>query len=85
MGVILKMEICYCKLISINDLYVVFKVYIKEVKCNIVIIEVCFYNKDEELCIEVFCIYFIFLKEKVREEMYFLLCEVEDEEIFFLI
>lgn len=52
---------------------------------NIVIIEARLYNKDEELCTEALCTYFTFPKEKAREEMHFLSCEVEDEEILPLI
>ena len=59
--------------------------HIKEVKRNIVIIEARLYNKDEELCTEALCTYFTFPKEKAREEMHFLSCEVEDEEILPLI
>ena len=54
-------------------------------KRNIVIIEARLYNKDEELCTEALCTYFTFPKEKAREEMHFLSCEVEDEEILPLI
>lgn len=75
----------YRKSISTNDSHVVLKAHIKEVKRNIVIIEARLYNKDEELCTEALCTYFTFPKEKAREEMHFLSCEVEDEEILPLI
>ena len=84
-GVTSKMETRYRKSISTNDSHVVLKAHIKEVKRNIVIIEARLYNKDEELCTEALCTYFNFPKEKAREEMHFLSCEVEDEEILPLI
>ena len=84
-GVTSKMETRYRKSISTNDSHVVLKAHIKEVKRNIVIIEARLYNKDEELCTEALCTYFTFPKEKAREEMHFLSCEVEDEEILPLI
>ena len=84
-GVTSKMETRYRKSISTNDSHVVLKAHIKEVKRNIVIIEARLYNKDEELCTETLCTYFTFPKEKAREEMHFLSCEVEDEEILPLI
>ena len=84
-GVTSKMETRYRKSINTNDSHVVLKAHIKEVKRNIVLIEARLYNKNGELCTEAICTYFTFPKEKAKEEMHFLSCGVEDEEILPLI
>ena len=43
------------------------------------------YNKDGELCTEALCTYFTFSQEKAKEEMHFLACDVEPDEILPLI
>ena len=43
------------------------------------------YNNKEELCTKALCTYFTFSQEKAKEEMHFLNCEVEQDEIIPLI
>ena len=84
-GVTSKMETRYMKPVNTNDSYIVLKASIKERKRNIVFVEAAIYNNKEELCTKALCTYFTFPKEKAKEEMHFLSCGVEDEEILPLI
>lgn len=79
------METRYRKPIDTQDSHIVLRASIKEVKRNIVIIEAKLYNKDGELCTEAVCTYFTFSQEKAKNEMHFLQCDVEPEEILPLI
>ena len=56
-----------------------------ERKRNIVFVEAAIYNNKEELCTKALCTYFTFSQEKAKEEMHFLNCEVEQDEIIPLI
>ena len=69
------------KSVSTNDSYLTLRANIQEVKRNIVIVEGRLYNEAGELCTKSVCTYFTFSKEKVREEMQFLGCDVEEEEV----
>ena len=84
-GVTSKMETRYMKPVNTNDSHIVLKASIKESKRNIVFIEAAIYNNKEELCTKALCTYFTFPQEKAKEEMHFLSCEVEPEEIIPLI
>ncbi|MEG0456425.1 MAG: PaaI family thioesterase, partial [Bacteroides sp.] len=52
---------------------------------NVVLVDAKLYNQNAEVCTEALCTYFTFSKEKAKEEMRFLGCEVESEEILPLI
>ena len=99
-GVTSKMETRYMKPVNTNDSYIVLKASIKERKRNIVFVEgmedlqvfrkkefveAAIYNNKEELCTKALCTYFTFPQEKAKEEMHFLSCEVEQDEIIPLI
>ena len=84
-GVTSKMETRYMKPVNTNDSYIVLKASIKERKRNIVFVEAAIYNNKEELCTKALCTYFTFSQEKTKEEMHFLNCEVEQDEIIPLI
>lgn len=84
-GVTSKMETRYRKPISTDDSHIVLRATIREVKRNVVLVEAKLYNQYAELCTEALCTYFTFSKEKAKEEMRFLGCEVESEEILPLI
>ncbi len=84
-GVTSKMETRYMKPVNTNDSYIVLKASIKERKRNIVFVEAAIYNNKEELCTKALCTYFTFSQEKAKEEMHFLSCEVEQDEIIPLI
>jgi acyl-coenzyme A thioesterase PaaI-like protein len=79
------METRYRKPVDTKDSHVVLRASIKETRRNVVLIEARLYNKDNELCTEALCTYFTFPQEKARQEMHFLSCEVEPEEILPLI
>ena len=79
-GVTSKMETRYMKSISTNDPYVTLRASIQEIRRNIIIIEARLYNCKDELCTKAVCTYFTFSKEKSKEEMHFLACEVEGGE-----
>jgi len=84
-GVTSKMETRYRRAINTNDSHVVLRASIKEVKRNVVFIEARLYNKESDLCTEALCTYFVFPQEKAKQEMGFLECNVEPEEILPLI
>lgn len=84
-GVTSKMETRYRKSVATTDSHVMLRAHIKEVKRNIVLVEATLYNKDNEVCTEALCTYFTFPQEKAKEEMNFLACDVEKEEILSLI
>lgn len=66
------------KSVSTNDPEITLKARIAEKKRNIMIIEAGLYNSAGEICTKAICTYFTFPPEKVREEMKFLACEVEE-------
>ncbi len=84
-GVTSKMETRYRKPISTDDSHIVLRATIREVKRNVVLVEAKLYNQYAELCTEALCTYFTFSKDKAKDEMRFLGCEVESEEILPLI
>lgn len=84
-GVTSKMETRYRKPISTNDSHVVLRASIREVKRNLVLVDAKLYNEADEVCTEAVCTYFTFSQEKAKEEMHFLNCDVESEEILPLI
>ncbi|MDR0940391.1 MAG: PaaI family thioesterase [Mediterranea sp.] len=84
-GVTSKMETRYRKPVDTRDSHVVLRAFIKERKRNVVIVEARLYDKDGALCTEATCTYFTFAREKASEEMHFLACDVEPEEILPLI
>lgn len=80
-GVTSKMETRFMKSVSTRERYVVLRACIKEQKRNLALVEACLYNSAGELCTKALCTYFTFPQEKAREEMHFMSCEVEDEEM----
>lgn len=80
-GVTSKMETRYLKSINTNDPYLTLKASIQEVKRNIILVEARLYNYQDELCTKALCTYFTFSQEKAKEEMSFLACEVEEEDV----
>ena len=79
------METRYRKSISTKDTHLVLRASIREIKRNVVLVDAKLYNKDGELCTEALCTYFTFSQEKAKEEMHFLACDVEPDEILPLI
>jgi len=79
------METRYRKSISTKDSHVVLRASIREIKRNIVLVDAKLYNEAGELCTEALCTYFTFSQEKSKNEMHFLACDVEPEEILPLI
>ena len=84
-GVTSKMETRYRKSILTTDSHVVLKASIKEIKRNLVIVEAKLFNQDGELCTEATCTYFTFSQEKAKNEMFFMQCDVDSEEVLPLI
>lgn len=84
-GMTSKMETRYRKAVCTKDSHVVLRASIKETKRNIVTIEARLYNKDGELCTEATCTYFTFSQEVAKNEMHFLQCDVEPDEMLPLI
>ena len=63
------------------DPYVILRAHITEQKRNIVFLEATISNTKGEVCTKAVCTYFTFSPEKVRDEMRFLGCETENEEV----
>ncbi|HIT80634.1 MAG TPA: PaaI family thioesterase [Candidatus Caccoplasma merdavium] len=80
-GVTSKMETRYMKSIATTDPYVILRAHITEQKRNIVFLEATISNTKGEVCTKAVCTYFTFSPEKVRDEMRFLGCETENEEV----
>ncbi|BEG98943.1 PaaI family thioesterase [Bacteroides sedimenti] len=80
-GVTSKMETRYMKAVSTNDAFLTLRATIQEVKRNLVVIEGRLYNAAGELCTKAICTYFTFSQDKVKEEMAFMGCEVEEKEV----
>jgi len=80
-GVTSKMETRYMKSIRTTDDHVLLRARIQERKRNIILVEAFLYNQQGELCTKALCTYFTFPPEKARDEMHFMECGVEEEEI----
>lgn len=80
-GVTSKMETRYLKSIDTKDPFVVLRASIREIRRNIVLVDATLSNHQGEICTKATCTYFTFSKEKVKEEMKFMGCEVENEEV----
>ncbi len=77
-GVTSKMETRYLKPVNTTDSHVRLTAKIVEKKRNIITMEAFLYNSAGELCTKALCTYFTFSQEKVKAEMPFLSCEVEE-------
>lgn len=80
-GVTSKMETRYRKPVMISEGTVQIRAHLKEMKRNIALIEAKLYDSSGSLCTEALCTYFTYPSNVVKDEMFFLGCEVEDEEV----
>ena len=78
-GVTSRMEVRYLKPIHTTDDYITLHATVARIRRNVIDIEVKIYDSKDELCTEALCIYFIFPKDKAREEFHFCDCGVEED------
>ena len=76
-GVTSKMEVRYHRPIHTSDDHIVLRAHVKEQRRNLVRIAVCITDSGGHLCTEAECLYFLFPKEKAREEFHFCDCPLE--------
>lgn len=80
-GVTSKMEVRYLKPISTRDEYITLRAVVARQARNLVDIAVEIFSSDGTLCTKASCLYFLFPKDKAREEFHFCECELESEEV----
>lgn len=80
-GVTSKMETRYRKPVLISDGTIRIRARLKEMKRNLALIEAWLYDHSGNLCTEALCTYFTYPCDVVKDEMFFLGCDVEDEEV----
>lgn len=80
-GVTSKMEVRYLKPISTRDEYITLRAVVAHQARNLVDIAVEIYSSDGTLCTRASCLYFLFPKDKAREEFHFCECSVEEQEV----
>ena len=80
-GVTSKMEVRYLKPISTRDEYITLRAVVARQARNLVDIAVEIYSSDGTLCTKASCLYFLFPKDKAREEFHFCECSVEEQEV----
>lgn len=80
-GVTSKMEVRYLKPISTRDEYITLRAVVARQARNLVDIAVEIFSSDGTLCTKASCLYFLFPKDKAREEFHFCECSVEEQEI----
>jgi uncharacterized protein (TIGR00369 family) len=80
-GVTSKMEVRYLKPISTRDEYITLRAVVARQARNLVDIAVEIFSSDGTLCTKASCLYFLFPKDKAREEFHFCECSVEEQEV----
>ena len=80
-GVTSKMEVRYLKPISTRDEYITLRAVVARQARNLVDIAVEIFSSDGTLCTRASCLYFLFPKDKAREEFHFCECSVEEQEV----
>lgn len=79
-GVTTKMEVRYHRPIHTTDERITLRAVVRQQRRNLVEIGVRIFDQRGELCTEATCVYFLFPKERAREEFHFCECGVCDEE-----
>ena len=77
-GVTSKMEVKYMRPIRTTDDHITLRASVARQRRNVVDIEVSIFDSEGELCTCALCVYFLFPKEKAREEFHFCDCGVEE-------
>lgn len=78
-GVTSRMEVRYHKPVRISDGGIVLRARVEEQRRNLVRIGVRLFDRQDTLCTEAVCVYFLFSEEKARTEFHFCGCSLEDE------
>ncbi|WP_308660002.1 PaaI family thioesterase [uncultured Alistipes sp.] len=79
-GVTSKMEVRYLHPIHTSDERITLRASVRQQRRNLVEIGVRIFDVHDRLCTEAACLYFLFPKERAREEFHFCECGVCDEE-----
>jgi len=77
-GVTSKMEVKYMRPIRTTDDRITLRASVVRQRRNVVDIGVSIFDSAGELCTRALCVYFLFPKEKAREEFHFCDCSVEE-------
>lgn len=77
-GVTSKMETQYMKPVLTTDTKITLRARITRQMRNVAFIEAELYNSADELCTKAVCTYFCAPKDKVKEELGFCGCELEE-------
>lgn len=77
-GVTSKMETQYLKPVMTTDTKITLRARIARQMRNVAFIEAELYNSDDELCTKALCTYFCASKEKAKEELGFIGCDLEE-------
>ena len=75
------MEVRSLKPISTRDEYITLRAVVARQARNLVDIAVEIYSSDGTLCPRASWLYFLFPKDKAREEFHFCECSVEEQEV----
>lgn len=79
-GVTSRMEVRYLHPIHTTDEQITLRATVQRTRRNVVDIAVEIFDSDGRLCTQATCVYFLFPKEKAREEFHFCDCSVEEQE-----
>lgn len=79
-GVTSRMETRYRRPVRTDEGKVEIRASIKEMRKNLAFIEARLYDSSGRLCTEAVCTYFTYPQSEVRNNFWFMGCEVEDEE-----
>lgn len=77
-GVTSKMETQYIKPVKTTDTKITLRARVSRQMRNVAFIEAELYNSADELCTKALCTYFCASKEKAKEELGFIGCDVEE-------
>lgn len=80
-GVTSKMEVRYLHPIRISDGAITLRAHVEEQRRNIVRIAVGIFDCNGELATQAACVYFLFPKQRARDEFHFCDCHLCDEEV----
>ena len=79
-GVTSRMEVKYKKPVMITDEPITLRAKVVKQMRNVLDIAVELYNAQGELCTMATCVYFLFPKERARDEFGFMEFKTEDEQ-----
>lgn len=79
-GVTSHMEVRYLRPVRTTDEWIDLRARVEEQRRNLVRIAVSLFDRQGVLCTQAKCTYFLFPKERAREEFHFCRCDVEADD-----